>query len=84
MKNCRALGPWFHRRLRTLLTSCGVHWKEGFDRVSGRDVGSDSRMSFATVASSEGGGDSGAVVRVFRGSQKRGFGGKRWELFRVC
>lgn len=35
------------------------------------------------MASSEAGGDSGTVVRAFRGSQNRGFGGKRWELLQV-
>jgi len=35
----------------------------GFDRVWERVFGSDSRTSFATVASMEGGGDSGTVVK---------------------
>lgn len=67
MKNWRALGPWFQRRLRTLLTRCGVHWKLRFVRVSEREVGSDSRTSFAMVASSEDDGDWITVVRVFLG-----------------
>lgn len=54
-----------------LSTRSGVHWKVGFERVWERVFGSDSRTSFATVASMGGGGDSGTVVRVARGRRNR-------------
>lgn len=56
-----------------LSTRSGVHWKVGFDRVWERVFGSDSRTSFATVASMESGGYSGTVVK---GRQNR-------EVFKV-
>lgn len=64
LKNWRALGAWFHRRLRTLLTRIGVHWNGRASRVLGRFCVSVLRMRLAMTGESSGGGG-GEVVKLW-------------------
>ena len=54
MKNWRAFGPWFHRRLRVLWTRSWVQSGVWAWRVWGRAFGSVLRMRLARVMSSDG------------------------------
>lgn len=64
LKNWRDLGPWFHRRLRVLVTSSGVYWTGLFFRAEVRVCGSVVRTRLARVVSGRGGGGGGVAAEV--------------------
>lgn len=59
LKNWRALGPWFHKRLMILWKRCGVHWI--VLRAWGRPFGGVLRIRLVMFISSSGSG-AGVVV----------------------
>lgn len=63
MKKCRALGPWFQRRLRTASTTLGVQWMEEerktWVRVCGVVKGDSTRLVMAV-----GSEDSEAIIQI--------------------
>lgn len=76
MKKCKALGPWFQSRLRTLSTRSDVHRIVGSSKVCVRVRGSELRMTLAKEASCGGGVE---VVRKWTGSIYGGLGGLIWK-----